>query len=74
MSDALLIGGFHAVQAALDDGAEKPRQIWLLDSRQDERARRILAAAQTSLEPQSRSIWAENLRGVQVSFDYYFFR
>ena len=54
MSDALLIGGFHAVQAALDDGAEKPRQIWLLDSRQDERARRILAAAQTHQVPVAR--------------------
>lgn len=54
MSDDLLIGGFHAVQAALDDGAEKPRQIWLLDSRQDDRARRILASAQTHHVPVAR--------------------
>lgn len=44
-SQDLIIGGFHAVLAALEDAAEKPGQIWLLDSRNDERARRVLAAA-----------------------------
>ncbi len=39
------IGGFHAVMAALEDGAAKPHEIWLSDSRQDERARRLLQAA-----------------------------
>ncbi len=40
------IGGFHAVMAALEDGAEKPHEILLADTRADERARRLLAAAQ----------------------------
>ena len=39
------IGGFHAVMAALEDGAEKPFEILLADSRQDERARKMQAAA-----------------------------
>ncbi|MDB5968928.1 MAG: rRNA (guanosine-2-O-)-methyltransferase RlmB [Hydrocarboniphaga sp.] len=39
------IGGFHAVMAALEDGAVKPFEILLSDSRQDERARRMLALA-----------------------------
>lgn len=39
------IGGFHAVMAALEDGAEKPFEIFLADTRQDERARKLLAAA-----------------------------
>lgn len=44
MSDQY-IGGFHAVMAALEDGAVKPYEILLADSRQDERARRLLALA-----------------------------
>jgi len=39
------IGGFHAVTAALEDGASKPREILLADTRRDDRARRLLAAA-----------------------------
>lgn len=54
MTDSLIIGGFHAVQAALDDAPEKPRQIWLLDNRQDERARRILASAKAHDVPVGR--------------------
>jgi len=45
------IGGFHAVMAALEDGAEKPFEILLSDSRQDERARRMLAAARAVSVP-----------------------
>ncbi len=40
------IGGFHAVMAALEDGIAKPFEILLADTRQDERARKLLAAAQ----------------------------
>jgi 23S rRNA (guanosine2251-2'-O)-methyltransferase len=40
-----VIGGFHAVLAVLEDGADKPFEIWLSDSRQDERARRVTALA-----------------------------
>lgn len=35
------IGGFHAVLAALEDGARKPFEVLLADSRNDERARRV---------------------------------
>ncbi len=45
------IGGFHAVMAALEDGAEKPFEILLADTRADERARRLLAAAQALAIP-----------------------
>ncbi|WP_428313228.1 23S rRNA (guanosine(2251)-2'-O)-methyltransferase RlmB [Hydrocarboniphaga sp.] len=45
------IGGFHAVMAALEDGAVKPFEILLSDSRQDERARRLLAAANAAAVP-----------------------
>lgn len=45
------IGGFHAVMAALEDGATKPFEILLSDSRADERARRMLAAANTAGVP-----------------------
>lgn len=41
------IGGFHAVLAALEDAARKPFEILLADSRNDERARRVRALAQT---------------------------
>jgi 23S rRNA (guanosine2251-2'-O)-methyltransferase len=46
MSRYTVIGGFHAVLAALEDGASKPQEIWLADSRKDERARRVMALAQ----------------------------
>jgi 23S rRNA (guanosine2251-2'-O)-methyltransferase len=45
------VGGFHAVMAALEDGAVKPFEILLSDSRQDERARRLLAAASAAAVP-----------------------
>lgn len=47
MAQWMVIGGFHAVLAALEDGAEKPLEIWLSDSRQDERARRVMALAKS---------------------------
>jgi 23S rRNA (guanosine2251-2'-O)-methyltransferase len=45
MTAETYIGGFHAVMAALDDAARKPREILLADTRRDERARRLLDAA-----------------------------
>lgn len=39
------IGGFHAVIAALEDGASRPIEILLADTRRDERARRLLEIA-----------------------------
>ncbi len=53
-SNETLIGGFHAVLAALEDADEKPHQIWLLDSRNDERARKVLAAAHSLGVPVQR--------------------
>ncbi len=50
MSD-LYIGGFHAVMAALEDGDRKPFEILLADTRQDERARRLLALAREHSVP-----------------------
>lgn len=46
MSDGQFIGGFHAVIAALEDSSRKPYEIWLSDSRNDERARRVRELAQ----------------------------
>lgn len=51
MARFMVIGGFHAVLAALEDGAEKPLEIWLSDSRQDERARRVMALAKALQVP-----------------------
>jgi 23S rRNA (guanosine2251-2'-O)-methyltransferase len=45
MSAETYIGGFHAVIAALEDGATRPREVLLAETRRDERARRLLAAA-----------------------------
>jgi 23S rRNA (guanosine2251-2'-O)-methyltransferase len=45
MSKTQLIGGFHAVIAALEDSADKPFEILLGDFRHDERARRVQALA-----------------------------
>jgi 23S rRNA (guanosine2251-2'-O)-methyltransferase len=45
MSRTQLIGGFHAVIAALEDSADKPFEILLAESRHDERARRVQALA-----------------------------
>jgi 23S rRNA (guanosine2251-2'-O)-methyltransferase len=53
-SNDMLIGGFHAVLAALEDAADKPLQVWLLDSRNDERSRKVQAAAQAAGVPVSR--------------------
>ena len=50
MSDQY-IGGFHAVMAALEDGAVKPYEILLADTRQDDRARRLLALAREHSVP-----------------------
>ena len=45
------IGGFHAVMAALEDGATKPYEILLSDTRQDDRARRLIALAREHSVP-----------------------
>jgi len=45
MKDSIIIGGFHAVIAALEDGAQKPHEIWLASGRQDERAQQVTALA-----------------------------
>ncbi|MGQ0701130.1 MAG: 23S rRNA (guanosine(2251)-2'-O)-methyltransferase RlmB [Panacagrimonas sp.] len=41
------IGGFHAVLAALEDAQKKPALILLADSRNDDRAQRVRALAQS---------------------------
>lgn len=41
MAKTTVIGGFHAVQAALEDAHDKPFEILLADTRQDERSRTI---------------------------------
>jgi len=41
VSGTVWIGGFHAVIAALEDGATKPSQVLLAQHRQDERSRRV---------------------------------
>src|SRR5690348_14004889 len=46
MGDTLYIGGFHAVIAALEDGASKPHEVLLAEHRQDERSRRVSELAQ----------------------------
>ena len=51
MSDGQFIGGFHAVIAALEDATRKPFEIWLSDSRNDERARRVRELAQQHAIP-----------------------
>lgn len=47
MAKSTLIGGFHAVLAALEDAHDKPFEILVADTRKDERARRVLALAQS---------------------------
>lgn len=47
MASEHYIGGFHAVLAALEDGRDKPFEILLSDSRNDERSRRVRALAQS---------------------------
>jgi len=41
MTQTVFIGGFHAVIAALEDGATKPLEVLLAQHRQDERSRRV---------------------------------
>jgi 23S rRNA (guanosine2251-2'-O)-methyltransferase len=45
MSNPHLVCGWHVVLAALEDGAEKPLEIFIAEGRQDERARRVQALA-----------------------------
>lgn len=40
------IGGFHAVEAALDDAEKKPREVLILAGRNDARMSRLLTVAQ----------------------------
>lgn len=46
LAKTTLIGGFHAVIAALEDSHDKPFEILLADSRQDDRSQRIKQLAQ----------------------------
>ena len=46
MSSEHYIGGFHAVLAALEDGRDKPFEVLLSESRNDERSRRVRGLAQ----------------------------
>lgn len=41
------IGGFHAVLAALEDGRNKPHEVLLADTRNDDRAQRVRQLAQS---------------------------
>src|SRR5690242_3208811 len=45
MSETIYIGGFHAVIAALEDGATKPIEVLLASHRHDERSRRVTELA-----------------------------
>jgi 23S rRNA (guanosine2251-2'-O)-methyltransferase len=45
VSETVYIGGFHAVIAALEDGATRPTQVLLAQHRQDERSRRVAELA-----------------------------
>jgi len=45
VSRTVYIGGFHAVLAALEDGATRPTEVLLAAHRQDERSRRVAALA-----------------------------
>lgn len=47
MAKTTLIGGFHAVLAALEDAHDKPFEVLLADSRDDARARQVRSLAQT---------------------------
>lgn len=51
MSSDTYIGGFHAVIAALENGAASPSEILLADTRQDERARKLLQLAKAAGVP-----------------------
>jgi 23S rRNA (guanosine2251-2'-O)-methyltransferase len=54
MDEERLIGGFHAVLAALEDGQEPPRRIWLLATRRDDRAERVERLAKAAQVPVQR--------------------
>lgn len=45
VAKSTLIGGFHAVLAALEDAHDKPFEILVADTRNDERARKVQALA-----------------------------
>jgi 23S rRNA (guanosine2251-2'-O)-methyltransferase len=47
----LYIGGFHAVMAALEDGATRPLEVLLAQHRQDERSRRLAELARAAGVP-----------------------
>jgi 23S rRNA (guanosine2251-2'-O)-methyltransferase len=47
VAKSTLIGGFHAVMAALEDAHDKPFEILLADTRNDERARRVQELARS---------------------------
>ena len=47
----MFIGGFHAVIAALEDGATRPTEVLLAQHRQDERSRRVAALAREAGVP-----------------------
>jgi 23S rRNA (guanosine2251-2'-O)-methyltransferase len=47
VAKSTLIGGFHAVMAALEDAHDKPFEIVLADTRKDERSRRVFELAQS---------------------------
>lgn len=47
----IYIGGFHAVMAALEDGAVKPLEVLLAEHRQDERSRRVAELARAAGVP-----------------------
>jgi len=51
MSDTVYIGGFHAVIAALEDGATRPLEVLLAQHRQDERTRRVGELARAAKVP-----------------------
>lgn len=51
MSKEQIIGGFHAVLAALEDANQKPFEILLADSRKDERSRKLRRLAETVSVP-----------------------
>lgn len=42
-----LIGGFHAVLAVMEDGEDKPHEIWMTEGRRDERMQQIIELAKS---------------------------
>lgn len=63
-----LMAGFHAIQAALEQVETRVLEIWLLDERHDERAKAMLAAADThelTINHVARSVLDEMLPDAQ---------